>query len=512
MKYNALAVMAIASGLAQAHRLNWQSESQAVVEHERREFSDPAFKIDIGEKHGKEVNNDVTDKVEKKGDDEHAELVIRGSKEDIKSKVSTSAEAEKKKLKKLKEELKEIEAEEEEEEKEEKDHYDDPYPHDPVVTSYPNHYNHRGHRYEGKKYDFTHEPKVYHHTSYITHEPKLSPDCHGDRCDRKPCNKCNGDWAQPGCWHCKNHEQENAEEGNYEKVTSTGEAAPEKTKGKYYNAKTYTYGDRTIIVPKETKAPKPEETYKKEGPKIVVIEKPVVVEKPKHEQKEKPKVVVVEKPKHEYPKEKPKVVVVEKPKHEYPKHEHKEVDICKQAGQQHKHGESPCDKIHHHKQEHKEVDICKQAGQHKHGENPCDKIHHHKQEQPKPEPPKVHYKKPDIICEGGCNIHQGAAPAPAPAPAHPQPEQKKYEEAKPMPAPVPAPAPAPQQPEQKKDEEVKPMPAPAPVPAKPEVVKPEAGNGNTPLVPVTVPKSGANYVVVSVGTAVFAGFVSMMLL
>lgn len=483
MKYNALAVMALANGLAQAHHLNWQSESQAVVEHERRESSGPAFKIDIGEKHGKKVDNDVADKTEKKGDDEHVELVIRGSKGDIKSKVSTSTEAEKKKLK----ELKEIEAEEEEEEEEEKNHYDDPYPHDPVVTSYPKHYNHRGHRYEGKKYDFTHEPKVYHHTSYIIHEPKLSPDCHGDRCDRKPCNKCNGNWAQPGCWHCKNHEQENAEEEKYEKVTSTGEAAPEKTKGKYYNAKTYTYGDRTIIVPKETKAPKPEETYKKEGPKIVVIEKPVVVDKPKHE----------------YPKEKPKVVVIEKPKHEYPKHEHKEVDICKQIGQ------------------------------HKHGENPCDKIQHHKQEHPKPEPPKVHYKNPDIICEGGCNIHQGAAPAPA----HPQPEQKKYEDVKPMPAPVPAPAPpapAPQQPkhhygqprpapapapapaypqpEHKKHEEIKPVPAPAPVPAKPEVVKPEAGNGNAPVVPVTVPKSGANYVAVSVGTAVFAGFVSMMLL
>lgn len=493
MKHNALAVMALANGLAQAHRLNWQSESQAVVKHEHTESSGPAFKIDTSETHDKDVN----DKIEKKGDVEHVELVIGGSKRDVKSKVSASTKAEKKKLKELKEKLKEIEAEEKEEEEEEeeekkKHHYDDPYPHDPVVTSYPKHYNHHGHRYESKKYDFTHEPKVYHHTSVIYHEPKLSPDCYGDRCDRKPCNKCHGNWAQPGCWHCKNHEQENAKEEEYEKATSTDEAAPKKTKGKYYNAKTYTYGDRTIIVPKETKAPKPEETYKKEGPKIVVVEKPVVVEKAKHEYpKEKPKVVVVEKPKHEYPKEEPKVVVVEKPKHE---HEH----------------------------EHKEVDICKQVGQHKHGESPCDKIQHHKQEQPKPEPPKVHYKKPGIICEGGCNIHQGAAPAPA----HPQPEQKKYEEVKPVPAPAPAPqqpehhygqpkpapipAPAHPQPEQKKHEEIK--PAPAPAPAKPEVVKPETGNGKSPLVPVTVSKSGANYITVSVGTAIFAGFVSMMLL
>ncbi|KAF5651192.1 cyclin-dependent kinase inhibitor 1c [Fusarium sp. NRRL 52700] len=478
MRYNALAFMALVNGLAQANRFDWQSESKAdVAKHEHKNAADPVFKVEVNE----------AGKLKKEGD-----------------KAEEEAKKLEEKLQKKEDELelKAARAGGNRHHHHSHSSYSPDPTYDPATKTTGYHHHHSGHlqkgpyTLDGEKYDYIHKPKVHFHTSYTTHAPTLSPGCVGDQCSRKPCKECHGNWAQPGCWHCKALGATG--EGVSEKAAKTTKHAPKETKAKEEeeeeqkkekdpHAMTYTYGDKTVIVPKETNAPKatrPEapqiERPHKEGPKVIVIEEPK--KKPEEEKKKSEEENVEkekypdEKPKHEYPKE--------KPKHEYPKEEPKKEDICDKV---HHHGQpSICDKIkhkHHKVDEPKKEDICsKPKGCHPH-QAPAPALHHEVKPAPAPSPAPQHEVKP--------------APAPVPAPHHP--------EQKPEIQPVPLPAPAPQQPEQKPGEV---QPAPVPAPAQPE----EGKHGNTPSVPITVPKSGATYNRVSVGIAVFAGFASMMLL
>jgi hypothetical protein len=472
MRYNALAFMALVNGLAQANRFDWQSESKAdVAKHEHKNAAAPVFKVEVNE--GQSAGN--------KGQLEGGKLKQEGGK------AEQAAKKLEEKLQKKEDELelKAAQAGGNRHHHHSHSSYSPDPTYDPATKTTGYHHHHSGHlqkgpyTLDGEKYDYIHKPKVQFHTSYTTHAPTLSPGCVGDKCIRKPCKECHGNWAQPGCWHCKALGATGEEVA--EQAAKTTKYAPKETKAKEEeeeeeeekkekdpHAKTYTHGDKTIIVPKETKAPEatrpvaPQiEQPHKEGPKVIVIEEPK--KKPEEEKKS-----VEEKgEKEKYPDE--------KPKHEYPKEEPKKEDIC--------------DRVHHHG--HPSI---------------CDRIkhQHHKVDEP---------KKEDICSKPeGCHPHQ--APAPAPAPHHevkPAPAPAPHHEVK----PVPAPAPAPHYPEQKPEVQPAPAPAPAPVPApaQPEGARPEEGkHGNAPSVPVTVPKSGATYNRVSVGIAVFAGVASMMLL
>ncbi|KAF5986737.1 cyclin-dependent kinase inhibitor 1c [Fusarium coicis] len=476
MRYNALAFMALVNGLAQANRFDWQSESKAdVAKHEHKNAAAPVFKVEVNE--GQSAGN--------KGQLEGGKLKQEGEK------AEQAAKKLEEKLQKKEDELelKAAQAGGNRHHHHSHSSYSPDPTYDPATKTTGYHHHHSGHlqkgpyTLDGEKYEYIHKPKVHFHTSYTTHAPTLSPGCVGDKCIRKPCKECHGNWAQPGCWHCKAPGATGEEVA--EQAAKTTKYAPKETKAKEEeeeeeekkekdpHAKTYTHGDKTIMVPKETKAPEatrpvaPQiEQPHKEGPKVIVIEEPK--KKPEEEKKsaeekgEKEK-YPDEKPNNEYPKE--------EPKHEYPKEEPKKEDICDRV---HNHGQpSICDRIKH---------------------------QHHKVDEP---------KKEDICSKPeGCHPHQAAAPhhevkpvpAPAPAPHH---EVK----------PVPAPAPAPHYPEQKPEVQPAPAPAPVPAPAQPGGARPEEGkHGNAPLVPVTVPKSGATYNRVSVGIAVFAGVASMMLL
>ncbi|KAF4345446.1 hypothetical protein FBEOM_555 [Fusarium beomiforme] len=479
MRYNAFAFMALVNGLAQANRFDWQSESKAdVTKHEYKNPTDPVFKVEVNESQ-RVGNKDQLEANNKKGKNGVVDLVVDGAKPgsegDNKGKVNTPTQAEKSKseeAKKLEEKLEEkLEKKENELEldgasaEENRGHHHthhSPSPdptYDPATKTTGYHHHHSDHLQkgpyilDGEKYDYIHKPKVHHHTSYTTHAPTVSPGCVGDGCARKPCNQCNGNWAQPGCWHCKDHEATGEEAAE---ATKTTKHVPEKTKakeekeGKGSDVKTFTHGDKTIIVPKETKAPEAPRVERphKEGPKVIVIEKPnQSEEKKKYPEKE---------PKKEYPKK------------ECPKEESKKESTC----------------------------------------NICDAVKHkHKEE------PKVHAPKKDSICDNvnSCPPH-GHAPAPVPAPSHhyehkPVPAPAPPCEVK----PAPVPAPDPHYPNVK-PEEVKPAPVPVPAPQG-EAAKPEEGkHGNAPSVPITVPKSGASYNTVSIGIAVLAGIASMTLL
>lgn len=460
--------MALVNGLAQANRFDWQSESKAdVAKHEHKNAADPVFKVEVNEGH-RAGNKGQVEVGKLKKEEEKAEEEAKKLEEKLQKKEDEL-------------ELKAAQARGSRHHRHTHSSYSPDPTYDPVTRTTGYHRHHSGHlqkgpyTLDGEKFDYIHKPKVHFHTSYTTHAPTLSPGCVGDKCARKPCKECNGNWAQPGCWHCKAHGATGEEVA--EQAAKTTKHAPEETKVKEEEeedkkekdpyAKTYTHGDKTVIVPKETKAPeatRPEapqiEQPHKEGPKVIVIEEP----------KKKPE----EEKKLEEKKEEKKKYPDEKPKHEYPKEEPKKEDIC--------------DKVHHHGQP-----------------SICDKIkhQHHKVDEPKKE----------NICSKpkGCHPHhQAPAPhhevklVPAPVPAPHYPEQK------PEIQPAPIPAPAPQQPEQKPGEV---QPAPAPAPVQPEGAKPEEGkHGNAPSVPITVPKSGATYNRVSVGIAVFAGIASMMLL
>ncbi|KAF4494115.1 hypothetical protein FAGAP_9758 [Fusarium agapanthi] len=474
MRYNVLAFMALVNGLAQANRFDWQSESKAdVAKHEHKNAADPVFKVEVNEGHS--AGN--------KGQLEAGKLKKEGEKAEEEAK-----KLEEKLQKKEDElELKAAQAGGNRHHHHSHSSYSPDPTYDPATKTTGYHHHHSGHlqkgpyTLDGEKYDYIHKPKVHFHTSYTTHAPTLSPGCVGDKCSRKSCKECHGNWAQPGCWHCKAHGATGEEVA--EQAAKTTKHAPKETKAKEEeeeeeekkkkkkdpHAKTYTHGDKTVIVPKETKAPeatRPEapqiEQPHTEGPKVIVIEEPKKKPEGKKSEEEKDE-------KEKYHKE--------EPKHEYPKEEPKKEDIC--------------DKVHHHGQP-----------------SICDKIkhQHHKVDEP---------KKEDICSKPkGCHPHQAPAPAPhhevkpapVPVPAPHHPEQK------PEVQPVPVPAPAPQQPEQKPGE-VQPAPALVPAPAQPEGAKPEEGkHGNAPSVPITVPKSGATYNRVSVGIAVSAGIASLMLL
>ncbi|WKT44754.1 hypothetical protein QSH57_009607 [Fusarium oxysporum f. sp. vasinfectum] len=385
MRYNAFAFMALVNGLAQANRFDWQSESKAdVAKHEHKNAADPVFKVEVNEGH----------RAGNKGQVEVGKLKKEGEKAEEEAK-----KLEEKLQKKEDElELKAAQARGSRHHRHTHSSYSPDPTYDPVTRTTGYHRHHSGHlqkgpyTLDGEKFDYIHKPKVHFHTSYTTHAPTLSPGCVGDKCARKPCKECNGNWAQPGCWHCKAPGATGEEVA--EQAAKTTKHAPEETK-------TYTHGDKTVIVPKETKAP---EATRPEAPQI---------EQP---HKEGPK-----KPKHEYPKEEPKhEYPKEEPKHEYPKGEPKKEDICDKV---HRHGQpSICDKIKH---------------------------QHHKVDEPKKE----------NICSKpkGCHPHH-QAPAPAPAPHHevklvPAPvPAPHYPEQKPEIQPAPIPAPAPQQPEQKPGE------------------------------------------------------------
>ncbi|KAF4951481.1 hypothetical protein FGADI_7447 [Fusarium gaditjirri] len=473
MRYNAFAFMALVNGLAQANRFDWQSESKAdVAKHEHKNAADPVFKVEVNEGH----------RAGNKGQLEGGKL----KKEEEKAEEEAKKLAEKLQKKEDELELKAAQAGGNRHHHHTHSSYSPDRTYDPVTKTTGYHHHHSGHlqkgpyTLDGEKFDYIHKPKVHFHTSYTTHAPTLSPGCVGDKCARKPCKECNDNWAQPGCWHCKAYGATG--QGVAEQAAKTTKHVPEETKakeeeededekGKDSYAKTYTYGDKTIIVPKETKAPEATrseapriEQPHTEGPKVIVIEEP----KKKLEEEEKK--YHDEKPKHEYPKEKPKLA--------YPKEEPKKEDICEKV---HHHGQpSICDKIkhqHHKVEEPKKEEICsKPKGCHPHNQAPA----------PAPAP------------------HHEAKPVPAPVPAPHYPEQKSEIQ------PAPIPAPVPQQPEQKPGEV---QPAPAPAPAQPEGAKPEEGkHGNAPSVPITVPKSGATCNRVSVGIAVFAGIASMILL
>ncbi|KAF5535285.1 cyclin-dependent kinase inhibitor 1c [Fusarium mexicanum] len=498
MRYNVLAFMALVNGLAQANRFDWQSESQAdVAKHEHKNAADPVFKVEVNEGHSAGNKNQLeSGKLKKQG--EKAEEEVKKLEE---------------KLQKKEDEL-ELKAAQAGGNRHHHHRHSSSYSPDPTygpatkTTGY--HHHHSGHlqkgpyTLDGEKYDYIHKPKVHFYTSYTTHAPTLSPGCVGDKCSRKPCKECHGNWAQPGCWHCKAHGATGEEVA--EQVAKTTKHAPKETKAKEEeeeveekkkkkdpHAKTYTHGDKTVIVPKETMAPeatRPEapqiEQPHTEGPKVIVIEEPKKKpkgEKKSEEEKEEKEKYHKEKPKHEYPKEEPKhEYPKEEPKHKHHKEEPKKEDICDKV---HHHGQpSICDKIkhqHHKVDEPKKEDICsKPKGCHPH-QAPAPAPHHEVKPAPAPAPAPHHEVKP--------------APSPVPAPHYP--------EQKPEVQPVPVPAPAPQQP----------APAPVPAPAQPEGAKPEEGkHGNAPSVPITVPKSGATYNRVSVGIAVFAGIASMMLL
>ncbi|KAF5963974.1 cyclin-dependent kinase inhibitor 1c [Fusarium bulbicola] len=446
MRYNVLAFMALVNGLAQANRFDWQSESKAdVAKHEHKNAADPVFKVEVNKGHSAGNKGQLeSGKIKKQG--EKAEEEVKKLEEKLQKKEDEL-------------ELKAAQAGGNRHHHHSHSSLYSPDPtYDPATKTTGYHRHHSGHlqkgpyTLDGEKYDYIHKPKVHFYTSYTTHAPTLSPGCVGDKCSRKPCKECHGNWAQPGCWHCKAHGATGEEVA--EQVAKTTKHAPKETKAKEEeveveekkkkkkdpHAKTYTHGDKTVIVPKETKAPeatRPEapqiEQPHTEGPKVIVIEEPKKKpkgEKKSEEEKEEKEKYHKQKPKHEYPKEEPK---------------HK-----------------------HHKEEPKKEDIC---------------------------------SKPK-----GCHPHQ----APAPAPHHevkPAPAPALHHEVKPAPAPVPAP----HYPEQKP--EVQPVPVPDPAPAQPEGAKPEEGkHGNAPSVPITVPKSGATYNRVSVGIAVFAGIASMMLL
>ncbi|CAG7560136.1 unnamed protein product [Fusarium equiseti] len=502
MRHNVLAVMALVNGLAQANRFSWQSNSETDVSKQGLDNEFKSNEVLKPDEDKKWVGSLLDDEDDKKIEEEKKQ-----SKYDHE------------KLKKLKEKLEKEGVEEEEEEEyetEEKEHKDnkkyDPEHHKEHHGHHAEKHKHHGDHYnahhykkpyviDGKKYDYIHKPIVEHHTYTKYHDPKLSPKCYGDRCDRKPCKECGDDWAQPGCWHCKNHE------GNYGEAAKTTKYAPEKTGGEYENAKTYTHKGVTVIVPKQTKVPeKP-----KEQPKKVVV----VVEEEKKKEKEK--------------------------------------DICHKVVKgygENKYEETVCDKIKYHKeppkQEHKHQDICRKIvsgdGKHRKEEIVCERIEHQKEQ------PKVHYepKKEDI-----CDKIKGC-PAPAPKPYHPAPApapEPQYPEVKPVPAPAPqpqypkkeedicdkikgcpapAPAPEPQPPKVEpmpapppmpEPEEIKPVPVPAPappqppVPVQPEQVRPQGeGSGEAPRVPLTVSKSGASFNSVSIAGTLVVGIVGMMLL
>ncbi|KAK2934490.1 hypothetical protein FoTM2_005737 [Fusarium oxysporum f. sp. vasinfectum] len=376
MRYNAFAFMALVNGLAQANRFDWQSESKAdVAKHEHKNAADPVFKVEVNEGH----------RAGNKGQVEVGKLKKEGEKAEEEAK-----KLEEKLQKKEDElELKAAQARGSRHHRHTHSSYSPDPTYDPVTRTTGYHRHHSGHlqkgpyTLDGEKFDYIHKPKVHFHTSYTTHAPTLSPGCVGDKCARKPCKECNGNWAQPGCWHCKAPGATGEEVA--EQAAKTTKHAPEETK-------TYTHGDKTVIVPKETKAP---EATRPEAPQI---------EQP---HKEGPK-----KPKHEYPKE--------EPKHKYPKGEPKKEDICDKV---HHHGQpSICDKIKH---QHHKVDEPKK-------ENICSKpkgCHPHHQA-PAPAPAPHHEVK--------------LVPAPVPAPHYP--------EQKPEIQPAPIPAPAPQQPEQKPGE------------------------------------------------------------
>ncbi|KAF4438483.1 hypothetical protein F53441_12764, partial [Fusarium austroafricanum] len=542
MRYNALAVMALVNGLAQANRFDWQSESKVdVAKHHHKSPTDPVFKVEVKEEH-QAVDKDQLDADinKKKDEDERVELVVEGAKHgsqgNVEAKVYTPAEVEKlkmekgkaeeerreakkleklegkkleklegKKLEKLEDKLKKKKEELEAAETGGRRHHHSSHSSssDPTYTSYGNptvtttttYYHHTTHSHkgpytlDGETFDYIHKPKLHHHTSYTTHEPSLSPDCVGDRCGRKPCNKCDGNWAQPGCWHCKNHESPGEEAA--EAVAKTFEHASKKTKVKDdANAMTYTYGDKTVIVPKETKAPEAPQVEEphKARPKVIVVEQPKKEskeEKKYEEEKEGEKEgekeeekKYEEKPKHKYPEEKPKhKYLKEEHKHEYPKEEHKKENICDKV--QHNGEPSICDKLkHQHKpelhkvHEPKKEDICdKVKGCHSHGEAPAPHYH-----EVKPAP------APDPAPEPAPNYHEHK-PKPAPAPAlPPQYPEKKPEEINPAPVPAPAPAPAPAPNLEVKPEEVRPVPVPAPAPG-----QPERKSGEARPVPVPAP-------------------------
>ncbi|KAL9567953.1 hypothetical protein ACKAV7_007781 [Fusarium commune] len=441
MRYNAFAFMVLVNGLAQANRFDWQSESKAdVAKHEHKNAPDTVFKVEVNEGH-RAGNKGQLEAGKLKKEEEKAEEEAKKLEEKLQKKEDEL-------------QLKAAQAGGNRHHHHTHSSYSPDPTYDPVTRTTGYHHHHSGHlqkgpyTLDGEKFDYIHKPKVHFHTSYTTHAPTLSPGCVGDKCARKPCKECNGNWAQPGCWHCKAHGATGEEVA--EQAAKTTKHAPEETKAKEEEeedkkekdpyAKTYTHGDKTVIVPKETKAPeatRPEapqiEQLHKEGPKVIVIEEP----------KKKPE----EEKKLEEKKEEKKKYPDEKPKHEYPKEKPKKEDICSKPKGCHPHDQAPA---------------------------------------PAPAP------------------HHEVKPLPAPVPAPHYPEQK------PEIQPAPIPAPAPQQPEQKPGE-VQPAPAPAPAQpegAKPE----EGKHGNAPSVPITVPKSGATYNRVSVGIAVFAGIASMMLL
>jgi hypothetical protein len=516
MKHNVLAVMALVNGLAQANRFSWQSESET----------------DVGKYgHGYEHKSK---EVFKAKEDEILDQLYPDWKDDKKGEEEKKqSELDLEKLKLLKEKLRDEEEEETEAEEKEyehghgyhKGHHDyNSYSADPKTYSTYDHYkpavtghynnHHDAYNYkkpiivDGKKYDYAHKPVTEHHTYTKIHEPTVKPDCHGDRCDRKPCNKCGDDWAQPGCWHCKNHE------GDYGEETKTTKYAPEKTDDKYHGAKTYTHKGVTVVVPKETKAP--------EAPKI---EKPK--EQPKKEEKYEDICRKVIKGHGEHKYEETICDRVKHQKEEQPKKEHKHEDICRKVTKghgEHKHEETICDRIKYQKEEQPKVyvqpkkeDPCKKVtkghGEHKHEETICDRIKHQKEEHPKV---YVEPKKEDICKKiKGCPApapqpHYEVKPVPIPAPA-PAPQ---YPEAEPVPAPAPqpqypkvepVPAPAPAPPAN--------IPVPAPVPVNPEQVQPQGEDyGEAPRVPLTVSKSGASFNTVSIASTIFVGIIGMMLL
>ncbi|RGP58715.1 hypothetical protein FSPOR_11839 [Fusarium sporotrichioides] len=517
MKRNVLAVMAIVNGLAQANRFSWQSEVET----------------DVG-KHGQDYEHKSTEAYKAKEDKQEVSSLFNDWDDDKKvEEEKKESKSDYEKLKLLKDKLKDEEEEEEEEEEEKekeyehdknkhhghgynKEHYDynaDPKAHKtydhhkPAITG---HHKHHGNHYDvydyresiivdGKKYNYVHKPITKHHTYTKIHEPEVKPGCYGDRCDRKPCNKCGDDWAQPGCWHCKNHEGEE---------TKTTKYAPEKTDDKYNGAKTYTYKGVTVVVPKETKAPEAPKIEKhKEQPKKEEKYEDICRKVTKGHGEHKYEETICDRVKHQKG-EHPKVYVE-------PKKEEKYEDICRKVTKGHgeqKYEETVCDHVKKEQQPKKEEkyeDICRKVtkshGEHKFEETICDRVKHQKEEQP-----KVYVEpKNENICDKikGC-------PAPVPAP---QPQYPKVE-----PVPAPAPAPAPQYPKVEpipapapipKPEEIKPVPVPAPVPVNPEQVSPEGkGFEEAPRVPLTVSKSGANYNTASIVGTIVVGIVGVMLL
>ncbi|KAF5246495.1 hypothetical protein FAUST_1221 [Fusarium austroamericanum] len=547
MKRNVLAVMAIVNGLAQANRFSWQSEAETDVA-----------------KHGHDYEHKSNDVYKAKEDPQSVES-LDDDWDDEKEEEKKQSELDYEKLKLLKEKLRaekeksEVKEKEKEYEHDKNKHHDynsDPKSHKtydhykPTITG---HHKHHGDHYDvydykkpiivdGKKYDYVHKPITKHHTYTKIHEPEVKPGCYGDRCDRKPCNKCGDNWAQPGCWHCKSHEGES-------EVTKTTKYAPEKTDDKYQGAKTYTHKGVTVIVPKETKAPeapkieKPKEQPKKEEKYEDICRKvtkghgehkheETICDRVKHHKGEHHK---GEHHKGEHHKGEHHKVYVE------PKKEEKYEDICRKVTKghgEHKYEETVCDRIKHHKEEkpkkeHKYEDICRKVtkghGEHKHEETICDRVKYQKEEHPKV---YVEPKKEDI-CDKikGCPARAPApqphypkvepVPAPAPQPYYPKKEDI-CDKIKGCPAPASAPAPAPHYPKlepgpipapRPKPEEIKPVPVPAPVPVNPEQISPEGkGSEEAPRVPLTVSKSGANFNTISIAGTIVVGIVGVMLL